>query len=65
MITIKSGSYNKEEKRKLADFLNKAVDDFVSLNCTVTHCGLCKYRHICEDLHRVQEYMNDMVSDLH
>lgn len=59
MITIKSGSYTKGEIRLLGLLFGEMEKTLLTTHCTETRCTVCPYRHICDDIHSANEYINN------
>lgn len=60
MITIKTGSYSKEEVAQLATLFEKLEKLMLVLYCSdETKCNICPYKHICEDIHLANVFINE------
>lgn len=59
MITIKSGSYNREEIRLLGELFAEMERTLLTNYCQENRCNICKYRRICEAIHSANEYINN------
>lgn len=58
MITIRSNPYSKEECLALSEALAVAEDYIIRRVCgdIHTHCKVCAYRHVCNDLTSAKEH---------
>lgn len=59
MLTVKVGSYTKENVDELLSALRKGLAYFHSMNCSNSGCKYCSSKIPCYDLTRAIEYLED------
>ena len=59
MITIKTGSYSKDEVKQLATLFEKLEKLMLLSFCDDNKCNICPYKHICEDIHNAKVFITD------
>lgn len=60
MITIKTGSYTNDEIKTLAKLFEGLEQAMLDLHCPDNgKCTVCPYRHICEDIHVANVFINE------
>lgn len=60
MITIKISTYTPDEIRTLGVLLGEIESALLTHYCDNVPCRICKYRHICDAIHRANVYINSL-----
>lgn len=60
MITIKNHTYTPEEVRMLGLLFGEMELSLLTNFCPGVSCKVCKYRHICDAIHRANTYINSL-----
>lgn len=64
MITLKLRRYTPDELFAMLDLLAEMQIMFNALYCDDTDCRICKYRNICYDIEKVNEFIDREVDKI-
>lgn len=62
MFTIKTAQYTQEEKKLLGILFGEMEKTLLTEHCSEKRCMVCIHRHICEDIHSANWYINNRLN---